>query len=185
MIHQKNNTTEYNRYPEIFKVCKSFFIGKKPTILSFGCSTGEECWSLTHYFPYSKITGVDIDDNILYKAELKNHHKNITYTNKLTGKYDLIFAMSVLCKWEDTKDKHDISSIYHFKQFEQQVKELDKHLNKGGLLVIYNANFRLKDTSIYSKYKPLKKIQSGFVTKFDNNNQVIEDNDFETIFIKQ
>lgn len=185
MIHQKNNTTQYNRYPEIFKVCKSYFKGKTPKILSFGCSTGEECWSLTHYFPYSKITGVDIDKDILFKAELQNHHININYTTELKGEYDLIFAMSVLCKWEDTMDKQDISSIYHFKQFSGQVKELDSHLSKGGLLVIYNANFRLKDTDIYSKYKPYKKIQSGFVTKFDRNNQVLGINDFETIFVKK
>ncbi len=185
MIHQKNNTTEYNRYPKIFEECKKYF-KKPPKILSFGCSTGEECWTLANdYFPDSKITGIDIDKNILYKAELQNHHKNITYTDKLTGKYDLIFCMSVLCRWEDTKDKADCSSIYHFKQFEEQLMKLDSHLNKGGLLVIYNANFRLKDTVIYYKYKPYKKIQSGFVTKFDENNQVIGTNYFETIFIKQ
>ncbi len=184
MIHQKNNTTEYNRYPEIFKVCKSYFKGKKPKILSFGCSTGEECWSLTHYFPYSKITGVDIDKDVLFKAELRNHHINIEYTTELKGKYDIIFCMSVLCKWEDTKDNIDISSIYHFKQFEEQIIELDKHLSKGGLLVIYNANFRLKDTLIYEKYKSYKKIQSGFVTKFRSDNKVLGIDDFETIFIK-
>ncbi len=52
--HQLSNATEMDRYPEIFQACANHFGGKKLKILSFGCSTGEECVSILKYMPNSE-----------------------------------------------------------------------------------------------------------------------------------
>jgi chemotaxis methyl-accepting protein methylase len=73
-----------NRYPEIFTEVKT----KYPTprrILSFGCSTGEECITLHTYFPRSRVIGFDIDNKIIEQNKIQNKHENIEYHDKVTS----------------------------------------------------------------------------------------------------
>jgi len=118
--HQRKISTSYNRYPEIFEVTRNYSNSKFPNprdILSFGCSTGEECFSLREYFPAARIIGTDINKSNLKICNNKNFDKNIKfiYSNSENllkeNPYDLIFCMSVLCRWPDTKNIDDISSI--------------------------------------------------------------------------
>ena len=51
--HQLVDWTAPNRYPEIFAAAAA----AARRILSFGCSTGEECVSLAEYFPKAEIIG--------------------------------------------------------------------------------------------------------------------------------
>jgi chemotaxis methyl-accepting protein methylase len=48
--------TAPNRYPEIFAAAVAAAAAAR-RILSFGCSTGEECVSLAEYFPKAEIIG--------------------------------------------------------------------------------------------------------------------------------
>ncbi|HRN49598.1 MAG TPA: methyltransferase domain-containing protein [Niabella sp.] len=176
--HQLTNTTAINRYPEIFLLVKRYFESKSNTdisFLSYGCSTGEECFSLNDYFPKANIIGVDIYGPVLRKAESANKFNNIRFmlsneTNITSaGPFDTIFAMSVLCRWEDTKGVDNCSQIYPFRHFEETLELLDKNLNVGGLLVIYNSNYLFRDSAISKKYRPLfgdEITGSGFVHKF-------------------
>ena len=59
-FHQIPNTTALNRYPEIF-ACAANAAPDTRRILSFGCSTGEECVTLASYFPAAQIVGTDIN----------------------------------------------------------------------------------------------------------------------------
>lgn len=199
--HQASIVTQYNRYPKIFAVCKKYYTEKlsykRLNILSFGCSTGEECFSLTEYFPLANILGVDINKDALVVCNKKSICPNISfmYSNcenvKMKGPFDMIFCMSVLCKWDDTENKENISNIYSFSKFQNAIEELDNVLLKDGLLVIYNSNFRFSESSIYYKYEVLRAPEiddSGFVHKFDKNNNRIKDEQQskykECIFIK-
>lgn len=185
--YQVSTTTRYNRYPKIFIACKWYhtekLASKSLNILSFGCSTGEECFSLAEYFPLAKILGVDINRDVLDLCNRKNTNQNISFLHSNcndvnnVGPFDIIFCMSVLCKWTDTENKQNISNIYSFSKFQNTVEELDKILVKGGLLVIYNSNFRFSESSIYHKYGVLHNPEideSGFVQKFDKNNNLIK-----------
>lgn len=173
---QTSNYTEYDRYPEIFDdVLKITWSNSPSQILSFGCSTGDECRVLRElYFPESKIIGFDIDKEIIAKNIITNQHKNINYysdINDITTKSDLIFAMSVLCIWPE--DKHpDTFKDYNYNEFVSTVSVIDEQLNLNGYLCIYNTKYLFVETDIFKKkYKIVKPCQHiPFVHNYTKNN---------------
>lgn len=180
--HQLTSTTSYDRYPELFSAAKYYVEGlglNDIRILSFGCSTGEECFTLRKYFPHAKIFGTDIDRLNLLQANKFNSDPAIQffYSNdeniKQHGPYHIIFCMSVLCRWEDTRDLKDCSAVYPFEKFDKTVVQLSDCLVPGGVMVIYNSNFCLEESSVGKLYDivPVSLPDSGFVHKFDRNNK--------------
>ena len=125
-------------------------------ILSFGCSTGEEIQSLdARYFSGVHIDGVDIDEAALSAARAKTCAINTVeifdfdaFASR-SDTYDLIFAMSVLCRWPTTKGLSDISKVYPFAAFAETATLLHERLTPGGHLVIFNANYRFEDTDVF------------------------------------
>jgi SAM-dependent methyltransferase len=123
-------------------------------ILSFGCSTGKEPLTLAkNYFPKGRIVGVDVSAPALAQArELTAKEPRISIQNStpeiLTreGPFDVIFAMSVLCSWPQEPKHEDISGLYPFSRFCENVDTLDSVLKPGGLLVIFNANYEFLHT---------------------------------------
>lgn len=194
--HQLTSTTSSDRYPELFSEVRSSIshAGEDLSILSFGCSTGEECFTMKSYFPRSKITGVDINKRNLKKAASKNKCKDIKFkysTSEIIahhGKYHLIFGLSVLCRWEDTKDLDNCGDIYPFKKFSETVEMLATQLKPGGLLIVYNSNFRFEDTSAFADFEivPTPSVRdSGFVHKFDSFNNRIREEHKHCIYRKK
>lgn len=148
-----------NRYPELFRVTQLYFLTKRfnPSILSFGCSHGEELHTLRFYFPKSNIVGVE-----------KNHLMKMICTLRTSGLdvkvyrsvinipgqrfFDLIFVLAVL---QRTDDNGLEKRLFRFQEFDFWIDQLDKHLNSGGLLVIENTDFDFMDTVTSQYYKPL------------------------------
>jgi len=194
--HQLTSTTKENRYPEVFFAVKEELKSRKVNprkVMSFGCSTGEECLTLQEYFPNSKIIGVDINKKNLRKCQRKIRHENFRFIYsdpqliQNEAPLDIIFCMSVLCRWEETELVTNCDKIYPFAKFEQQVELMDRILDPGGLLIIYNSNFRFSDSRIYSRFQPIcidVLRDSGFVHKFNKRNQKIFDDYHECIFRK-
>ena len=95
--HQGPNRTALNRYPEVFAAAAP---GAR-RILSFGCSTGEECVTLAEYFPKAEIVGADINPVILLQAR-KHRSDRIRFvyaSDRILsglGGFDAIFCMAVL-----------------------------------------------------------------------------------------
>jgi len=202
MLHQKNNATKYDRYPEIFQRChiikggyhEPMIRGLEPKILSFGCSFGDEIQTLKDkYFEHSVIDGVDINSDCVTHCieRFGDDNKIYRYDEFIESsiKYDVIFAMSVFCKWEDTELIDDCSNIYPFNVFDEGVRILSDKVKDGGLLVIYNANFCMFESSVYNLFRPItydKKINdSGFVHKFNKNNIKIDIDYKDVIFEKK
>ncbi|SMG42239.1 Methyltransferase domain-containing protein [Marivirga sericea] len=182
--HQLTSTTKYNRYPKIFSAMQEYVTRHWPEqeikILSYGCSEGEECFSVNEYLKESSILGVDINKSNLLKAKKKNDTKNIkfaesTHSNIETGgKYHAILCMSVLCRWEDTKDMNNCEKIYPFRKFEETVSFLSDQLLENGILIIYNSNFMFEQTEVGKEFKILDvkgEDNSGNVHKFDKKNE--------------
>lgn len=181
--HQLTSTTGTNRYPELFEeVRKNMFekAAQKISILSFGCSTGEECFSLRRYFNNALIIGTDINKSNLAKAEKNNADENIRFIFSTPENiirqvpYEIIFCLSVLCRWEDTRYVENCSALYPFEKFESTVAMLSNLLAPGGLLVIYNSNFAFEDTTVYKadQYSIIRTPSvpdSGFVYKFNKD----------------
>jgi SAM-dependent methyltransferase len=175
--NQKSTATWYNRYPKVFKEIKRI-IPSPSQILSFGCSTGEECETLQElYFPNVKIIGLDISEKVITNNKKKNKYKNIEYYSKLdniTEKSDLIFANSVLCRWPKNEEE------YTFETFENTLEIIDNLLNKDGYLCIYNSKYLFCETNLFvnKKYEKVETShkKTGFVTKYYKNNEKINNN---------
>jgi Methyltransferase domain len=183
--HQLTSVTCDNRYPELFaESVKASPQRQNSPILSFGCSTGEECIAIKKSFPHSKIIGVDINKANLKKAVRSNQDNDIKYllstaeNIKQEGPYDIIFCLSVLCRWDDTNHLENCEKVYPFVKYNSTIEMLASQLNRGGLMVIYNSNFRFEDTPIFRDFEIVDTptiLNSGFVNKFNVNNQSITD----------
>ena len=103
---QPYNFTGSNRYPRIFRFVQSE-LGRdaQVRILSFGCSTGEEVFSLRGYFPRAVIKGIDLSGGNIAVCRRRLRRKpdpGITFetagstSGEASSSYDAIFCMAVL-----------------------------------------------------------------------------------------
>jgi ubiquinone/menaquinone biosynthesis C-methylase UbiE len=164
-VHQTSSLTYMDRYPILFSACRDYFNGKQDLkILSYGCSTGEEVLTLRRYFPTAQIIGADINKQSLAKCrKLPVDEKiNFVYSNideiKKYGPFDAIFCMAVLQRKPHevaSKKITSLKSVYPFEKFDNQVSELDKLMNTGGLLILHYTQYSLNDTNLATKYVAL------------------------------
>ncbi len=159
-IIQTASTTFFDRHPDLFGALSEMAsTSDSLSILSFGSSTGEECQSLRKYFPNAKIVGAEINADSRKKAMDNNRDNRIHFIESTPrkianeGPFDLVFALSVLCKNPEAEYADDLSLIYPFQSYEKMIGELDGYLKVGGWLVIRSANYRFKDTSIAKNYE--------------------------------
>jgi SAM-dependent methyltransferase len=157
--HQLKTSTRPDRYPRVFaRLRDAFGAEAELRILSFGCSTGEECTSLARTFPRATIVGADLDAEVLRRARKENAGPGIRYLESrpevlaAEAPFDLVLAMSVLCRWPELRDASDSSSVYPFDAFEAALGLLDGLLRPSGLLVVHNASYRLEDTDLAGGY---------------------------------
>lgn len=170
---QLSHQTAKNRFPKIFETTKKLKSEAK-RILSFGCSSGEECFTLAELFPEAEIVGVDIDYYSIQRARQNNKNNKVFFHTELgaTGNYDIITALMVLFSLERPVPKEN---------WEETIVKLDQHLNEGGILSIYTSDYNFADTKIAEKYdiirkwrrvhpKNKKKYWSGYFRKLRNVN---------------
>ena len=130
-IMQTASTTFMNRHPDIFNFLQERYGEKHVRIVSFGCSTGEECFSIRKYLPNADIIGVDINPNSI-KTALKNplkdskmEFKNLNPSELIElDKCDIILALSVLCKNPEAQEINDITTIYPFDRYNSIITQL-------------------------------------------------------------
>jgi hypothetical protein len=153
--HQGPNKTALNRYPEIFAAAAAM-LPNAERILSFGCSTGEECVTLGDYFPGALIVGTDINPLNLVKA--RKHRSNrirfIYASDRILSSYggfDAVFCMAVL----RTPKRKRLAESYPFDRFEERALFLESLVKPGGLLVIHNATYRFSDTAHLDAYETI------------------------------
>jgi hypothetical protein len=144
--HQGPNKTALNRYPEIFAAAAAAAPDAQ-RILSFGCSTGEECVTLANYFPTAQIVGTDINPlNVLKAMKHRNDRIRFVYSMdrilKRFGGFDAVFCMAVL----RTPKRKRIAEHYPFARFAERALFLETLVKPGGILVIHNATYRFSDT---------------------------------------
>jgi hypothetical protein len=195
--HQTRNDTSEDRYPELFSVVARLLLQEgraSGPVLSYGCSTGDECFALRKYLPTARIVGTDISKRNLLECIKRNSDTAIRFlppTKRLLmdqGPYEAIFAMSVLCRWPDTQLVNDCSRIYPFGRFIETVALLDDLLIPGGLLVLYNANFRFTDTSVAQHFESIaapEGVDHGFVHLFSATNRKLEDQSYAHVVFKK
>lgn len=158
-LFQPYRTTGANRYPELFRLVRELIgDGADRRILSFGCSTGEEVFSLRSYFPTAAIKGIDINRRSIRLcrerlARLGGDPKlsfacASSAAGEEAGAYDAVFAMAVFRHGDLSFGPPRCDHRLRFAAFEEAVAHLARSLKPGGLLVIRHANFRFGDTKV-------------------------------------
>lgn len=192
---QKETYTTLNRYPFVFRACASYLAYREvPKILSYGCATGEEAFTLSQYLPNATIMGVDINEWCIRRAKKKYATDQISFCSITdtaflqSDGFDAIFCMAVFQHTSNRKNNLKIASNISFQLFENELLTLDKKLKKGGLLVIDHADFLFSDTTIAARYKPLefpRNLISRSRPSYNRNNErIAEKQEIYRVFIK-
>lgn len=185
-IFQPSNSTRPNRYPKIFGFVQSQLgADSEIRILSFGCSTGEEVFSLRRYFPRAAIKGIDINSaNIaICRKRLRDaNDPRISFAAAASTAdepedfYDAIFCMAVLRHGQlALPGTNRCDHLLRFEDFAAAVKDFSRCLKPGGLLVIRHSNFRLHDAPAGAEFETLLRLQSAEKTPlFGPDNRRLE-----------
>jgi SAM-dependent methyltransferase len=147
-----------DRYPWLFDFAAAALHDvAAPALLSFGCSRGDEVFSLRRRFPEAVIKGLDIDPGAiaacLERSPLEDDRLSFeaaAHTRaEPSGCYDAIFCLAVLCHGDLTVTRARRSEpLLRFADFERTVADLDRCLKPGGLLFLHTTNFRFGDTAV-------------------------------------
>jgi SAM-dependent methyltransferase len=155
---QPYNHTLWDRYPWLFRFAAAY-LGNGPDlrILSFGCSRGDEVFTLRNYFPAAAIKGIDIDSRNIAccLARLRSQPSAaITFAQAATTEgepaesYDAIFCLAVLCHGDlTTGGAERCDPLLRFDNFERIVADFARCLKPGGLLLLHTTSFRFCDTA--------------------------------------
>jgi len=196
---QPFNNTEPDRYPVIFRFVQ-FALGRdgRSKILSYGCSTGEEVFSLRQYFPHAIIKGIDINAANIAVCRLKLNaapdasidFETATSTDQEpSAAYDAIFCMAVL--------RHSglglagitrCDPLLRFEDFARAVADFERCLKPGGLLVIRHSHFRLSDAPIAQAFDTVLQVPLGPQKPllFGPDNRLLADCEYsDTVFRKK
>jgi trans-aconitate methyltransferase len=160
-LFQPFGETSTDRYPQVFDVVAQMLAGvPSPRLLSFGCSTGEEVFSLARRLPSATIIGVDISPARVRVCCARNTEARLTFAvagsaDHLTSEsLDAVFAMAVF-RHGRLKGTPRCDHLIRFTDFERTVTGLARCLKPGGLLAIRHANFRFSDTQISRQFEPV------------------------------
>jgi 2-polyprenyl-3-methyl-5-hydroxy-6-metoxy-1,4-benzoquinol methylase len=195
---QPFNDTKHDRYPVIFSFVQSVLGGDSAVrILSYGCSTGEEVFSLRQYFPSAVIKGIDINRaNIaVCRRRLKRSpDAGLSFavapstTAEPSAGYDAIFCMAVL--------RHDklgrpgvirCDHLIRFEDFAHAVTDCERCLKPGGLLIIRHSNFRFCDAPIAQAFETILRLPHNAKTPlFGSDNRLLASGGYlDTVFRKK
>lgn len=164
-LFQPFPTTSADRYPKLFALAhEQIGDGSDRRILSFGCATGEEVWSLRRCFPSAEIVGIDISPrNIaLCRRRLRSNPDlglRFEIASSVDGEdaesFDAIFAMAVFRHGGLTAESPPsrCDSVIRFARFDQATTSLARCLKPGGLLFIKHAQFRFSETAAYRDFE--------------------------------
>jgi SAM-dependent methyltransferase len=164
LLMQPSSVTSADRYPKYFGLVRDELSGVlAPNILSFGCSTGEEVFTLRSYFPNANIVGIDINHHSIRvcQRELARRGGDEKITFRCAGSleaelseyFDAIFALAVLrhgdlrALWPETCD-----AILPFSKVERAAEDIVTGLKPGGILTICHSQFLFADMRVSKQF---------------------------------
>lgn len=159
-IHQTTTYTEPDRYPALFDYAVRI-APEADRILSFGCATGEEIFSLRARFPGAEIIGVEINARcrrIARRQLAGDRLSKVVSTPPHSQRFDLIFALAVLQREPHRvieTDERNLRSHYPFDRFDETVARLVELLAPEGILLVQHSQYRIEDWTGSAELKPL------------------------------
>ena len=183
-LFQFRSFTAENRYPEIFSFVRDRLAQvPRPRLLSFGCATGEEVFSLRSYFPAATLVGLDINGHDIRRAEARRRSAGddrivFAQRNSAAGEapesYDAVFCMAVF-QHRALRDERiaTCEKYIRFAAFDATLAGLSRSLKPGGYLAIRYMNFRFEDAACSSEFAPVLSLAPGETPhpRFDRHNR--------------
>lgn len=153
-----------DRYPELFEECRERLADRPGVrILSYGCATGEEVFTLARYLPQAEIVGVDINRWCLKECARRNTSARIRFLHRMSpefagaAEFDAGFCMAVFQRTEHRiAGAEPVETGFTFERFEDEVRMLDEKLKPGGLLFLDECDFSFEQTAVAAGYRPLE-----------------------------
>jgi SAM-dependent methyltransferase len=197
---QPFNDTGPDRYPRIFRFVQDTLGAQNElSILSFGCSTGEEVFALRRYFPKAAIKGVDINRGNIAAARARlacSPDASLIFdvanstANEGDGVYDAIFAMAVLRHGSlGSPGVTRCDHLIRFADFAAAIEDFSRCLKPGGLLIIRHSNFRLCDAPAGAGFETILSVPIRGKKRtplFGPDNSLLPDREYpDTVFRKR
>lgn len=163
-LFQPYGSTSEDRHPELFELIKIHLSNAKDIqLLSYGCSTGEEVFTLRRYFPLACIKGIDINPYFIKicRQQLgKRSDALISFDragsafNEPEAHYDAIFCLSVFRHGDLAEAYPDrCDHLISFANYEKTMTQISQCLKPGGCLVTLGSNFRFADTQCAKEFE--------------------------------
>lgn len=196
-LFQPTGHTKFDRHPDLFSFVRER-VGDGPDrqLLSFGCSTGEEVFSLRRYFAESRITGIDISPRRIRECQRRARRQGADPALRFVAassaeqfapqSIDAIFANSVLRHGDLALAPPRCDHRISFADFERIVSGLARCIKPGGLLVLRYANFRFADTEAASDFAPILRMTRDRTTPiYDTVNRLAPQEPQETVVFQR
>jgi SAM-dependent methyltransferase len=177
-LFQPYSDTADDRYPAVFQFVRNA-LGDAPSLrlLSFGCSTGEEVFTLRRYFPTAGIKGIDIDPANIAICEKRPRDAAMSFAvasstaAEPAASYDAIFCMAVL-RHGDLKTAQRSDPLLRFEDFERTLADFTRCLKPGGFLALRHTNFRFPDSDTAAGFDTALEVPPNPLTPlFGRNNR--------------
>lgn len=163
-LFQPYNDTWTDRYPLQFSFLRQALEGvSTPRLLSFGCSTGAEVFTLLHYLPGASVKGLDISGRNIADARRRQRAISIpgaeferagSTEREASGQFDAIACMAVFRTGAlSESDAATCAPHITFASFDRTVADIARCLRPGGYLVIDHSNFRFRDCSTSARFE--------------------------------
>lgn len=158
-LFQPWNDTCDDRYPDVFDfLARHLPAGDDVHVLSFGCSTGEEVFSLRRALPAAHLKGIDISRGNVAECRRRLHRLDehrIEFVRagsvgaEPDGCYDAVLCMAVFRHGSlaEVGAGGRCDHLLAFDAFAESIAELVRCLKPGGFLVVEHSNFRVADTA--------------------------------------
>jgi SAM-dependent methyltransferase len=161
--YTRETATRADRYPLVFQFLRCQLSDRKGLrLLSFGCSSGEEVFTLRRYFPDAAIKGIDVNPRQIAQARRLSNDPRVTFAvagsavGEASARYDAILCMAVFRDPTlDLAATRRADGPVTFAAFERELSELVRSLKPGGLLFVAHSNFRVADTSAAALLEPV------------------------------
>jgi SAM-dependent methyltransferase len=182
-LFQPFTTTSAGRYPEEFAVVRESLPAGAPAVLSFGCASGDELFSVRADFPEARVHGIDINPLAVRTARRRIRAANddrITVeraadaSGLAPSSYDVVLALAVFRHGALKALPPSCAHLIRFADFERTVTGLCAALRPGGLFVVRHANFRFTDCAVAGGFEP---VRAGFPSSNEGGTTPVYDRD--------
>lgn len=169
---QFRSFTREERYPRLFAFLGAQLAARPDArVLSFGCATGEEVFSLRRHLPHAQLKGLDVNALDVARAEERRAAAGdarmafacaCNADAEAAASYDAVLALAVF-QHSALKDgaPESCATFIRFEDFDRVIGGLARCVKPGGYLALRWANFRFEDAACAGEFEPVLTLGPG------------------------